>query len=313
LKVGREPVASVVVLSDFASGTQQGWDDLRRTLTALARQNFEEPIEYLLIESEDLRADVPPDLRAILPSLRVVFSSSRNSYELRNDGVRAAACDIVGTIDGDCAPSPDWVRHMVAALRTHPRAAAVSGRTIYDGDSFESRASSLLERGYIEEGGRGPTRHIANNGAGFRRTAYLAHPLPTGLGVFASQLQAEAMMRAGYELLFEPRMQVTHAYYPTFAADHRRGIGYGTLRIRLESDQVPYARLARLGYLSVAIFFLARLGKGWARTLRDWRGYGIRWYEVPRVLLLAITGCVNELPGMLRAVRGQPPPETGFR
>jgi hypothetical protein len=156
-------------------------------------------------------------------------------------------------------------------------------------------------------------RHITNNGSGFRRSVYLAHPLRTDIGVFASQLQSEAMLRAGYELLFEPRMRVTHAFYPSFDFDHRRGAGYGAIRIRLEDGALPYASLARLGYLSVPIFFLGRLMKGWLQALRNWRVYDVRWYELPGVLVLAVVGCVMEIPGLWRAAGGMPPPETRFR
>lgn len=307
-----DPAASVVVLSDFASGTEQGWDDLRRTLAALAAQDVEEPVEYILIESEDLRDAIPADLLEILPGLRVVFSPSSNSYELRNEGVRHARTEIVGTLDGDCAPEPDWVRVMIDALRRHPQAAAVSGRTVYAGSGFYNRAAALLERSYIEEGGPS-TRHIANNGAGFRRSAYVAHPLPIDLGVFASQLQSEAMLEAGYELMFEPRMQVRHAFYPGFDRDHRVGIGYGSIRIRMDDDRPSYASMARLGYLSVGIFFAARMLKGWLNAARYRRVYGVRWYELPGVFALGIVGSAMEIPGMVRAVRGQPPPPTKFR
>jgi hypothetical protein len=307
------PVASVVVLSDFASGTAQGWEDLRRVLESLARQDVAEPVEYILIESEAFRSSFPAGLRDILPGLRVVFSPATNSYELRNEGVRAARTEVVGTLDGDCTPDRDWVRIMIESLREHPKAAAVSGRTVYAGSGFYSRAAALLERSYIEVGRAGPMRHIANNGAGFRRSVYLRFPLPTDLGVFASQLQSEDMVAAGYELLFEPRMRVTHAFYPAFDSDHRKGIGYGTLRIRMDDPRPPYAWLARLGILSVPIFFVGRLMKGWFNALRYWRAYGVRWYELPAVLALGVFGSAMEVSGMLRAVRHAPPPVTGFR
>lgn len=306
-------MASIVVLSDFASGTAQGWEDLRRTLAALGRQDFAQPVELILVEAEALRAELPADLHDLVPSLRVVFVTAPNSYALRNEGVRAARAEIVGTLDGDCMPDPDWVRRMVEALRARPRAAAVSGRTVYAGNGFRSRAAALLERSYVEEGRDGSMRHISNNGAGFRRSVYLAHPLPTHLGVFASQVQSEAMLRAGHELLFEPRMRVTHAFYGGFDRDHRRGVGYGVIRVRTDDARLPQAWLARLGYLSIPIFFLARTVKGWRHALRYRRYFGVRRYELPAVFALAVSGCLAEIPGMLRAVRGEPPPPSRFR
>lgn len=307
------PTASVVILSDFASGTERGWDDLRFTLAGLAKQDIDEPIEYLLVETEELRGSVPEDLARILPSLRVAFTPARNSYELRNDGVREARCELVGTLDADCVPDPDWVRVMVEALRRNPEVAAVSGRTFYAGTGFRSRAAALLERSYIEEGTRVRMRHIANNGAGFRRSLYLAHPLPIDLGIFASQVQSEAMMEAGHELMFEPRMRVTHQFYAAFDSDHRAGAGYGAIRIRMDDHRPVHARLARLGYLSLPIFFFGRLLKQCLQAVRYRRVYGVRWYELPGVFVLAVAGSLMEVPGMLRAVRGEPPPHTSFR
>ncbi len=306
-------VASVVVLSDFASGTEPGWGDLRLVLAGLARQDVTEAVEYILIESEHLRDSFPPDLQHILPGLRVVFSPAINSYGLRNEGVRAARTEIVGTLDGDCTPDSDWVRLMIEALRQHPQAAAVSGRTVYAGNSFYSRAAALLQRSYIEVRPGAAARHIATNGAGYRRSVYLKYPLPTHLGVFASQVQSEDMLGAAYELLFEPRMRVTHAFYPAFEADQHKGSGYGILYVRIADSRPPYASLARLGMLSVVVFFFGRVVKAWLNAARYGPSYGVRWFELPAVFALGVVGCAMEIPGMVRAVRGDPQPETRFR
>jgi hypothetical protein len=308
-----EPTVSVVVVSDFASGTEHGWDDLRRALSALARQDFTEPVEFILIESEDLRGQVPPDLEAILPSLRIVYSPGHDSYTLKNDGVCAATTEIVAILDGDCTPDPDWLRHLVGVMREEPNVAAVSGRTIYPPTSLYSRLATLLERAYIEHGGRGKTRHIANNGAGFRRSAYLQNPLPTGIGVFASQLQAEAMQRTGQHLFFEPRMRVIHAFEWSFDREHRTALGYGAIQTRRSDAKMPYAHLARLGYASVAIFALGRFLKASVQAVRYHRLYDVGWYELPAAFVMAGVGCAMEIPGMMRAVRNEPPPVTRFR
>lgn len=308
-----EPVASVVIVSDFASGTGCGWDDLRHTLSALAQQDFDEPVKYILVEAENLRDQIPDDLPAILPALSIAFAPARNSYELKNAAIREASTEIVGMLDADCAPDPDWVRHMVTAMRANPNAAAVSGRTVYPGNDFVSRAAALVERAYVEGGARSETDHISNNGAGFRRSAYLQHPLPVDIGVFASQTQSSAMRRAGLRLIFEPRMRVTHAYDPHFEGDLRPAIGYGVIQIRRHDPRLRYAWLARLGYLSVPIFVIGRTLRGWMQAVRFHRVYGVSWYELPAVFAFAAFGCLQEIPGMLRAVNGLPPPVTRFR
>jgi hypothetical protein len=171
----------------------------------------------------------------------------------------------------------------------------------------------LLERSYMHAGGAGTTEHIANNGAAFRRAAYLSHPLPTDRGVFASKEQSDEMLRAGYRLLFEPGMRVVHDFYNSFDYDHRRGVGYGAIHIRRRNPNLPGAWAAHLGYASVPIFFFVRLSKTCWHALRFHSHYGVRWFELPAVLLLALQGSAYEVPGMLRAVRDEPPPQTLFR
>ena len=39
------PRISVVIVSDYASGGPEGWKDIHRVLTELARQEFTEPVE----------------------------------------------------------------------------------------------------------------------------------------------------------------------------------------------------------------------------------------------------------------------------
>lgn len=305
--------ASVVVVCDYASGSDQALSDVRRALTAVAAQDFDEPIEYILVESEELRDRLPQDVLDVLPSLRVVFSPAHGSCELRNDGVRAASCEIVATLDADCTPDPGWLRHLVEDLRNHPEAAAVSSSTRYNGEDLLSRVAGAIERSYITGESLGPTVHLAPSAAGFRRSVYLEHCLPIHVGPFAGRLQSESMLRAGRLLLFDPRLRVRHQFYPGFYATYHYNVGYATVRVRLEDARLRDAWLARLGFLSLPIFFGGRLLKGWMRALRWWPDYGIRWYEVPSIFAIAICGCLLEIPGMVRALRGEPPPATLFR
>ena len=307
-----EAAVTVVLIADFESGDDRGWNDLRVTLGALAGQDFRETMDVVLVETEDMRDRIPSDLFEILPSLRVAFVDANDSYDLRNAGIELAGTDFVVTLDGDCAPGPNWVRTAVETLRADPQLAVVSGRTLYAGDSLLARGMTLLGRSYIEEDRE--SRHIANHGAGFRRSLVRDFPLPRAVGIFGSQLQAEKLLAAGRRLRFEPTMEVRHAYDGwAFERDQRPLLGYGVLRIRMEDDRVANAKLARLGILSVPIFFVGRLLRSWRNSLRYYRRYDVRAWELPAVFVYAVIGGVMEIPGMLRAVRGQPPHATRFR
>jgi hypothetical protein len=74
----------------------------------------------------------------------------------------------------------------------------------------------------------------------------------------------------------------------------------------MDRQRIPIA-------LSVPIFFSARLLKGCWYALRFHKRYGVSWFQVPYAFVLALVGCSSEIPGMLRAVRDESPPETNFR
>jgi hypothetical protein len=308
------PVVSVIVVSDYASGDAKAGADLRRTLGALARQDLAEPSEVLLLESEAHAGCLPDDLRAILPSLRVVVSSASTSYGLKNAGVRAAAADLVVLLDADCTPSPDWLRRAVESLRAHPEAAAVSGRTRYAGTRLHERVLAVLSRAYLDPGRGGPTAFISNNNAILRRAVFVAHPLPTDGGPFAARLQSEAIRRAGGRLRFEPTMCVVHDFEGwAMERDIRRNIGYGTIRIRQLDPSMPWAWMARLGIASIPLFVLARTLDSCWDGLRAGRHYGVRWFEQPVAFALAFVVHLMEIGGMRSAFRHEAIATTAYR
>ena len=46
------PVVTVIVTSDYEGGGEKAWGHVRAALRALARQDFDEPAEFLFVESE---------------------------------------------------------------------------------------------------------------------------------------------------------------------------------------------------------------------------------------------------------------------
>ncbi len=105
-----DPAISVVVVCDCAPGTPEGWDDVRKSLISLSRQELDEPVEFLFCESERFRNQVPPDLTAIVPSLRTLFFTDDSSYALKNHAVAAASAEFVAFLDADCIAAPRWLR-----------------------------------------------------------------------------------------------------------------------------------------------------------------------------------------------------------
>jgi len=309
-----KPKISVVIVSDYGSGDAKGWNDLRETLTALAQQDYQGPVEYLLVESSAFASEVPADLTDLLPGLRTVFFDVESSYALKNEGAKVAKAELIGVLDGDCAPDAGWVKCLVKTFDEFPDTAVVSGRTIYRSSSVTERIIGLLSRGYLDRGAAAPTDSIANNNSGFTRDALLAHPFLDDIGAFGGKLQAESMRQAGLNFRFEPGMLAAHAYEGwDMEHDIRRNSGYATVKVRLIDPRIGFSWMSRLGRVTIPLFFIGRLLQSWGMILRLWRHYDIPWFELPRGLGVAVYLHWLELPGMKLAFSGDRIVETAYR
>lgn len=304
---------TIVVVSDYASTATRSWNDERRCLDALAAQDFPEPVEILLLESDRFRDTIPHDITDRV-NVRIVFDSAATSYGLKNAGVRAASAPLVALLDADCRADRDWVRLCVDALRARDDIAVVSGRTFYDGNGIVERVLCLLTRSYQDPGHEGETEFASNNAVGFRKQVYLEHPLPEDLGPFSARIQTESIRRAGGVLWFEPGMRVIHEFEGVpMERDIRKNIGYGTIVTRLAEPEMPYASLIRSGIAATPLIFAGKLFNAWRDCLRCASAYGVRWFEVPVALTAAVAVQAMEVPGMIAAYRGRPIGETEYR
>lgn len=308
------PAIAVVIVSDYAAGGPVAVQSIRRALSALAQQDLDEPAEFLLLESECYRDQLGSNLSTILPGLRTLFFPDQESYPLKNHGVEAASAEYVAILDADCIPDRTWLRRLLCVLRADARLAAVSGRTVYRDDSYSSRVSALLSRSYLDHGVAAATHFIAINNCAFRRSAYLRHPLPTGIGTFSSRLQSEKLVREGWTLGFDPDVEVIHDFEGwAMEADLRRNAGHGTIITRLCDASLPYAWLARLGRASIPVILAGKITESWRDCVRCGRYYGVPWYAVPAAMLLSIGIHSLEIPGMLQAYRGMRLEQSLFR
>ena len=298
------PIASIVIVIDYKAGGNEAWDDLRLTLKGLARQDYREPVEFLLVEPIDSN-HVPDDLQRILPGLRIVRAAGRTSYDLKNRGAQAATADFVVFIDADCPPRPGWWRAIIEHHRRHPEAAAISGRTLYRARGLLPRIFALIDRSYVDCGRPGRTRAISNNNGAFRRDILLRFPLQNELGPFGSKGHAEQIMEAGGELRFEPAAVVEHRYggWPMQQME-RRQIGFAMTRYRQLNGNASHAWMFKLGVVGLPLVLAMSIAGTWKRCLRHASNYGLRWFEVPTALAVAIPTHALETPGILLALRG---------
>jgi Glycosyl transferase family 2 len=301
------PVVSIILVCDYASGEKASWEDARATLRGVAA-----PVEHLLVERQGVV--VPEDVLHVLPGLRLVRTNQHASFAMKNEGVCVAKADLVVLLDLDCVPERGWLRAFVAAMRRRSSVIVVSGRTVHAGRSLTEKILGLLARGHLDPGRAGPTRYVANQNAGYRRGAYLAHPLPGDTLPFTSTLQSEEIRRDGGELWFEPEMRAVHEY-PGWKAhqDICINAGYGTVLCRLRDPHMPYAWLTRLGFASIPLFIVGKIIDAWVTSVRCARSYDIPWVALPYTLTLAIVTRAMEAPGMLRAFRGESLDATAYR
>jgi len=307
-----EPVVSVVIVSDYASDPSTKWRSLRTTLEAFARQDFDELAQYVYCDTSG--ETVPDEVASLLPGLEVLYTERTTSNALKNAAARAARADLVALVDADCAPEPDWLRHLVAALRADSIAAAVSGRTLYAGTGLVERSLAMLARSYLDAGRAAPIRFIGSNAVGFRRSLLLEYPLDDDAGAFSSRLQSEAMLRNGHRLLFEPKMVVVHEFEGwAMERDIRRNKGFAVVSTRLIDRKQPFAWITRLGLGAVPAILVGNTVLSLRDCLRCWRHYGLRAFELPVALALAPVVSLLEVPGVVAALRGRPLGTTAYR
>lgn len=299
-----DTVVSVVIVSDFEDDAQKLWCTERSLLEALARQDFLEPFEVILVESERYRDETPRDLAKICPRLRIVHSAETQSAKLKDFGVSWANAELVAVFDADCFPNQSWLRVLVTVLRERTDVSVVSGRTHYGDETSYRRALSLVDRSFDNLGRPGLTPHISNNAALYRRSLLARFPYPeTGTPFTSSILRMQAMARAGVRFFFEPAAVVQHAIGGwDFVRDFRRHVGYADMMM---GD--PARRLRSIPPLLWWRFsFQAR------DCLRLGPGY-LRWYDWPLTAALLAATPLLQVPGMLDAWRGRDAiPKTSF-
>ena len=298
------PSLSVIVVSDYAAGEEKSWDDLRRALWAWVEQEGTPADEFMLVESSRFKGRIPGDVAGMIPNMRILYIDAESSYELKNLAVEAATGDWLAIVDADCIPRRSWLRVLRAALAEHPDAAAISARTLYPGRSRMERVLGLLSRSYLDPGRRGPTRFISGNAAAFRRDVYRRHPLPVGIGAFASRIQSEAFLRDGATLWFDPDLVVVHDFegWP-MERDIRRNHGYSTVITRLHDDRLPYAGLIRMGLIAIPLIVAGKTFHSLRDCFRCFRHYNVKLHELPLALALTVVTHVLEIPGMWQAFR----------
>lgn len=304
---------SVVIVSDYASGVSVPSDGLRRMLSALAAEDRGEAVAFIYVKTSAQADDLPDDLSAILPRLRVVTDAALSSYGRRNAGVRAASTPWVAMLDADCQPCSGWLRKVALTIRANPTAAVISGRTRYPGSRILERILALLSRSYVDRGAAGPTAFIAAHQCVFQREKYLRFPLPTDAGVYAARVQSDAMRRHNELLWFDPALECTHDFEGwSMERDIRRNTGHCTVLVRRYDRTIDYSWLVRLGPIAIPAIVAGKIWLTWLDCLRCASHYGVSRLQLPLALAVAVWVHLLEIGGMWTAFRGRAITNTAY-
>jgi hypothetical protein len=309
-----EVAVTVLVAIDYGVDEDAAWADLRRCLTGVAAQDFDEPFEVVFLESAAYADRIPDDLALILPALRVQISDGTTAYDLMLDGAREARSELFATLDADSVPDPSWLRHLVAAMRARPDAAAICGRTTYGDRGLIVRLLAILQRAPLEAFRSGEQTYVTNNNAIFRRMLFLDYPLTNEVGPFGTGLHGKRVRDAGYRLYCEPSAHVVHSHDGWgFERAARAHAGYASIRTRQIDPSLPRSWLVRLGHGAIPLIVVFRTVTSTVNCVRFHGAYRVPWYGLPLAPFVALGIHLLEVPGMSHALRGKPPVETPYR
>jgi GT2 family glycosyltransferase len=122
--------------------------ELDRCVTALRQLRYR-PFEIVLVACPAGSAAVGGHMG--LPWLRLIPNRQTGIGEARNDGIAAAAGDIVAFIDDDAVPEPTWLDHLVEGIVATGAAAATGFVRGRNGISFQWRGRTIRPDAFTAE------------------------------------------------------------------------------------------------------------------------------------------------------------------
>lgn len=214
--------------------TYNGAKRLPAVLDKLKGQQHTEAIrwEILVVDnnSQDDTATLIQQSQADWPAaipLRYAFEGRQGAAFARQHAIRAAKGRLIGFLDDDNWPAPDWVANILAFHRSHPQAGAFGGQIHGDyevppPEGFEKIRAYMA----IREQGPQPFRFRAENlqlppaaSLVVQRQAWLQsvppHPTLTGKlpGLFIQGDDYEPLLylhKAGWEIWYAPDLHTDH-------------------------------------------------------------------------------------------------------
>jgi glycosyltransferase involved in cell wall biosynthesis len=207
-------------------------DTIGRCLEALGAQTH--PPDEIIVVDDGSTDDTARVAGAF--DVHVITQPNQGPGAARNRGVAAAQGDLILFTDADCAPTPEWVEHMVVAFE-NPEVIGAKG--IYGSHQQELVARFVqleYENKYDRMCGTETIDFVDTYSAGYRKNDFLAFggfdtTFPTAS--VEDQEFSFRLAEAGHRLVFVPEACVFHIHDQTLREYVRRKfwIGYWKARV----------------------------------------------------------------------------------
>jgi rhamnosyltransferase len=281
---------------------RDGGEDLRRCLDAIARQEIDEPVETIVVDtaSRDGSRELARDYGA---RVLEVGATEFGHGATRNRAAAEASGDmLVFTSQDAYAADAQWLSRLTGPLRGDGGVAGVYGRQVAHEDApppevfflnFLYGPDARVQRAASETDLSMRTTLFSNVNSAMRRDVWERFPFADDVFFAEDQDWARRVLLAGFEVRYEPLAAVRHSHAYTLTSAFKRFFDTGAAGERSflagGSDSAGVLRAEALRYARDEIAWLAQTGR------RRWIPY-VAVYELTKLAGLQLGARHRRLP-----------------
>ena len=203
--------------------TYRDWNDLKRCIEALSKQDYPKIYFEVLIVNNDPLSACP--FRLPEANMRILETAHTGSYAARNMGVQSAKGDILVFTDADCVPNADWLFNGVNFFKNNKNIDRIAGSVVFFNmgpDTPEARYDQLFsfDQKLLVKKGTSVTANMWAKKRVFESVGLFDFTLKSG-GDIQWGLKANA---AGFAIALAKNVIVGHATRTDFDALLRKAL-----------------------------------------------------------------------------------------
>lgn len=265
--------------------------DLLRCLEAIKKQNRPADEVIVVVRDTDTATwDFLANYQADSLPIKTATVTITGVVAAMNAGLQAAQGDIVVYTDDDSTPHQDWLERIEPHYLEDDRVGGVGGRDyVYEGNRFRDEGKVAKTVGKLQWFGRQIGNHHIGIGEArevdllkgvnmsFRRTAIKKIGFDTRMKGTGAQVHFEmssclALKRAGWKLIYDPKIEVDHHHAQRFDEDLRHKFNYIATKNQVYNETLILIEhlpgFRRFIYLIWSIFIGSRGSQGIVQCLR---------------------------------------------